>query len=128
MKHRYDYPVRDSYGSGLYRRRVQLIGTLNQGVTGNQRIAGGQVFAQMGDPYHGMRCTLTHDGHVVTDIRADLPRTPLSTCPGAAEPIKKLIGIALDLPLRDISRHGNPRGNCTHLFDLTLGPGRQRYG
>jgi hypothetical protein len=101
-------PLRADYGSGRYRRRIRLEGSP------------GQVRAAIEDSYHGMRCTVYHDGRIITNIEADLPRIPLSTCGGAAEPIKTLIGLPLDMPLRDISRHGNPRRNCTHLFDLTL--------
>lgn len=105
---RVGYPLDPDYANILYRRRVRLVGSP------------GRVDAGVEDCYHGMRCTVIHDGHTVTDLYGDLPRTPLTTCVGAAAQIAELIGTPIDLPPRDISRNAEPSRNCTHLFDLAL--------
>jgi hypothetical protein len=101
-------PLRADYGSGAFRRRIRLCATP------------GAVRAEMEDMYHGICCTLRHDGEVITDISADFPRIQLSTCGGAGAPIKALIGQALDTPADALGRHAKPRRNCTHLLDIAL--------
>ncbi len=109
LAERYNYlPINSDYGTGLFRRGVRLTGRP------------GEVFAEVEDPYHGMRCTLRHDGERITDIVGEVVRAPFTTCPEASAPIKKLIGLELALSARDSPRRGDPRGNCTHLFDLAL--------
>ena len=67
------------YGSGVYRRRIRL--------TGGE----GHVLAEMEDDPHAMVCRVSHDGARVTAIEVDFRHYPLTTCPGAATPLRELI-------------------------------------
>jgi hypothetical protein len=96
------------YGNGIFRRRIRLAGS------------NGMVLAELEDTNHGFRSRVFHDGERVTDIQAGALRIPLSTCGGATEPIKQLIGTAIDTPAKTITTRVDPRANCTHLYDLTL--------
>ena len=103
-----NYPPNLNYGSGIFRRRIRLIGEP------------GKVTAELEDCNHGFRSTLLHDGKQVLDVQAQALRVPLTTCGGAIEPIKALAGISIDSPNRSINNTVNPRANCTHLYDLSL--------
>lgn len=96
-----------AYGTGIFRRRIRLVGTKRR------------VSAGLEDNYHAMHCRIEHDGSVVTSVEASLTRIPMTTCPGAKEPIRALIGQPLTTHLPAIYRRNSPRLNCTHLFDLT---------
>jgi len=96
------------YGAGLYRRRIRLAR------------AAGQVGAELEDDCHGFRLRLEHDGRRVTAISGEALRVPLNTCGGALKPLQALVGLALETPVAEIVAAVPPRGNCTHLFDLSL--------
>jgi hypothetical protein len=96
-----------NYGNGIFRRRIRLENTP------------GCVIAELEDCNHGFRSRVYHDGKTVTDIVAETPRIPLTTCPGAVEPIRALAGMAIGSDIETINRNGQPKANCTHLFDLT---------
>lgn len=96
------------YGSGLYRRRIRL----------TRR--DGHVDAALEDDCHGFRLRLEHDGCRVTAVTGEALRVPLNTCAGAFKPLQGLVGVALDAPVASIIASVPPRGNCTHLFDLSL--------
>lgn len=101
------FRIDPSYGYGVYRRRIRLVGSA------------GRVSAGLEDTHHAMASIVTHDDRVVTDVIASLTRIPMSTCPGASEPIRSLIGTPLSTDLSAVRRNALPRLNCTHLFDLT---------
>ena len=103
-----DYPVNPTYGQGRYRRRIRL------------STNGNTVHGELEDTNHAFRCAIIHDGHHVTDIHSDVLRIPLTTCPGASEPIRKLIGLPLCDDIQNLIPHIDVSGNCTHLLDLTL--------
>jgi hypothetical protein len=100
------YPRNLLYGTGACRRRIQL------------RNNGLQVVASLDDTFHEMTCLLTHDGRAVTDVSAETIRIPTSECPGAATVLRELIGVPLDVDMRELYGGGRPRRHCTHLFDL----------
>lgn len=101
-------PPRADYGRGVFRRRIRLSGSP------------GAVRAELEDIYHGLCCTVRHDGRVITDISPEYPRIPLTTCNGAGAPLRALIGQPLDTPPEVLNRSAEPRRNCTHLLDITL--------
>lgn len=112
------FPENPHFGSGIYRRRIRLI---------NSRLAEprscgatSKVEAELEDTNHAFKCTLFHDQQKITDIQTQSLRIPIDSCPGAAEPIKQLIGLDLDCPQKTIIKTANPKFNCTHLYDLTL--------
>lgn len=84
------------------------------------QVGEGVVIAGVEDDYHHFRVTLRHDGKVVTAIAGEPLRVPWTQCPGATEPLKKLIGqpLGTDAWRRDaaLDRHHH----CTHLLELSL--------
>lgn len=102
------FPLNPNFGNGVFRRRIRLQGKP------------GQVIAELEDGYHGFRSVVSHNGEVVTDVKGQALRAPLTTCGGAIEPIKAMIGLPLSAPSLTIKRDVNPRANCTHLYDLTV--------
>ncbi|MBQ0760629.1 DUF2889 domain-containing protein [Zhongshania sp.] len=103
-----DYPENPNYGQGRYRRRIRLSRN------------GNTVHGELEDTNHAFRCAVSHDGHIVTDIQSEVLRIPFDTCPGAAEPIRKLIGLPLCDDVQELIPHTDASGNCTHLLDLVL--------
>lgn len=87
------------------------------------------------DHFHHFGVTIKHRGGVVTDVRMAWPRHPWVTCPGAAAPLRDLIGKPLVERASDIGRLVEMRRQCTHAFDLAgltlaqaaLGRERLRY-
>ncbi len=72
----------------------------------------------MEDDFHHFGVTVVHDGGVVVDVRAMAVRYPWTTCPGATEPLKALVGKPLVSRSSDIGGLIDMRVQCTHLFDL----------
>ncbi|WP_320838671.1 DUF2889 domain-containing protein [Zhongshania sp.] len=103
-----DYPKNPDYGHGRYRRRIRLTSEP------------GQVHGELEDTNHGFRCTIFHDGEKVTDIQSEVLRIPFDTCPGAVEPLRKLIGLALCDDIQTLIPLTDSSSNCTHLLDLAL--------
>jgi hypothetical protein len=97
-----------SFGQGALRRRVRLIAE------------GNEVRAGVEDAYHSFRLTLRHDGQRIVDILPRFERVPLTTCPSAEEPLRRLIGTPLETGWRELAIQENPRTHCTHLFDLAV--------
>ncbi len=96
------------YGEGVFRRRIRLVSSADT------------VVGELEDCAHGFRTTLVHDDQRVTEVLGEAIRYPMTTCPGAVEPLQALRGTPLTMSAGDINKHGNPFGNCTHLYDLTI--------
>jgi hypothetical protein len=79
---------------------------------------GETVVAWLEDDFHHFGVTLVHDGNTVREVRAATLRYPWSSCPGAAAPLRSLIGQALIHRASDVGRLLEMRLQCTHLFDL----------
>jgi hypothetical protein len=95
-----------NYGSGVFRRQVRL------------RCHAGEVHAGLEDMSHCLHIRLQHDGVRVTAIDSYIDRIPLSTCPGAAVPLRRFVGMHLEIERRALRTEIPPRANCTHLYDL----------
>jgi hypothetical protein len=100
-------PLDPAYGSGCYRRLIRL-----------RTLDAGCVDAALEDDPHAFTLVLEHDGALVTAVHAHAERFPLTTCPGAVEPLRALAGAPLSTATLELKRHADPRHNCTHLFDL----------
>lgn len=96
------------YGDGCYRRRIHLSSQ------------NGCLLGELEDDCHGFKIRLDHDGGAITAISAETLRIPMSTCPGAIEPLQQLVGLELATPAKRIVTQVPPRQNCTHLYDLAL--------
>ena len=103
-----DYPPNPDYGRGVFRRRIRLTGSA------------GKVFAALEDCSHGFTVTVHHDGVSVTDIQTAALRIPLTSCGGATEPIKRLVGAKLQDSSPELHLRADPRANCTHILDLSV--------
>ena len=89
-----------------YRRRITLT-TPGAGV----------VVSSLVDDFHHFVVTLRHDGERVTEVEAESRRWPWSTCPGAAEPLRRLAGMPLGHRFTGAASWTDPKQNCTHQFD-----------
>jgi hypothetical protein len=92
---------------GSYRRRIRTVITDD-----------GVVDAGLEDDFHFFTVTLRHDGEHVTAMEGGARRWPWSTCPDAAGPLRSLEGMPLSRRCLAVGDHGDPRLNCTHMFDL----------
>lgn len=108
------YPLNPHYGTGVYRRRIKLVASVNDSADG------GSVVGELEDCNHGFRVTVHHQHQVVTDIIGEALRIPMNTCGGAIEPVKALIGCKIDETPLQLNITANPTANCTHLLDLTV--------
>lgn len=70
------------------------------------------------DDFHRFRVTLRHDGSRIQEITGEALRSPWTTCPDAADPLRELEGSELSTLVTAASEVSDPRANCTHLFDL----------
>jgi hypothetical protein len=89
-----------------YRRRIVV-----------QATAPGVVVTDLEDDFHRFVVTLRHDGARVESVHAESHRWPWSTCPGAADPLRKLAGMPLSARFTAAGRWTDPKQNCTHQFD-----------
>jgi Protein of unknown function (DUF2889) len=99
--------VSGPYRSGSYRRRLRVVAS-----------APGVVEGGLEDDFHYFQVTLTHDGAQVVTMEASSRRWPWTTCPGAAEPLRALVGMPLSPRCLAVGDWTDPKANCTHMFDL----------
>jgi len=91
--------------------------------------------AELEDEFHRFGADIVHDGVAVTAVNGRSIRYPWTTCPGAATPLKQLVGMPLSRAPDAVYRHTNGRFQCTHLFETAAlaiaqakrGPGRRLY-
>ncbi len=89
-----------------YRRRIR-VHTAEPGV----------VVSELEDDFHHFVVTLTHDGKHVLSCENTSRRWPWSTCPDAAEPLRRLAGMPLSRRFTAAGTWTDPKQNCTHQFD-----------
>jgi DUF2889 family protein len=89
-----------------YRRRIRA-----------RTVAPGVVLAELEDDFHHFAVTLRHDGERVVSCENVSRRWPWSTCPDAAEPLRRLAGMPLTRRFTAAGRWTDPKQNCTHQFD-----------
>jgi hypothetical protein len=89
-----------------YRRRIRL-STPEPGL----------VVSQLEDDFHFFVVSLRHDGSHISSVEAVSHRWPWSTCPSAAEPLRKLAGMPLSRRFTGAGQWTDPKQNCTHQFD-----------
>ena len=93
-------------GADAYRRRIRLTTAAN-----------GAVTSVLEDDFHHFVVTLAHDGERVTTVGCEAVRWPWSTCPGAAEPLRRLEGMSLSDRFTAAGVWTDPKQCCTHQFD-----------
>lgn len=76
------------------------------------------VVGWLEDEFHHFGITLVHDGEHIRDVRIAAPRPPWTTCSGAGEPLRQLVGRPLVARSSDVAAFADVRMQCTHLFDL----------
>jgi hypothetical protein len=89
-----------------YRRRIRVVS-----------VEPGVVTSDLQDDFHHFVITLRHDGERIVSVDAESLRWPWSTCPGAAEPLRRLAGMPLEPRFTAAGRWTDPKQNCTHQFD-----------
>ena len=95
-----------SYGTNICRRAVRLTNV------------DGATIGELEDSVHAIRCRVEHDGERITAIDADFVRQPMTTCGGAMDQLKSLVGTPLSTPLSEFYADGRARMHCTHGYDL----------
>ena len=95
-----------AYGSGVYRRLIKFIP------------GDGLVVATVNDTHHSLWLTLDHHAGRIVDVEGRLERYPATSCGGAGEGLRALIGTSLEPTAQDISSRLPVTANCTHLGDL----------
>src|SRR3954468_5849146 len=89
-----------------YRRRIRV-----------RAVSPGVVVSELEDDFHHFVVELRHDGEHVLSCENTSLRWPWSTCPDAAEPLRKLEGMPLARRFTAAGRWTDPKQNCTHQFD-----------
>lgn len=89
-----------------YRRRIRITA-----------VETAVVVTEMEDDFHHFVITLRHDGRRVESVHSESIRWPWSTCPGAADPLRKLAMMPLSRRFTAAGRFTDPKQNCTHQFD-----------
>lgn len=89
-----------------YRRRIRV-----------ETLEPGLVRCDLQDDFHHFLITLRHDGGVIESVDAESIRWPWSTCPSAAEPLRRLASMPLERRFTAAGRFTDPKQNCTHQFD-----------
>jgi hypothetical protein len=100
-------PVPDfDLDANSYRRRIR-VRTTEPGV----------VVSELEDDFHHFVVTLRHDGEHVVSCENTSLRWPWATCPDAAVPLRKLVGMPLAPRFTAAGAWTDPKRNCTHQFD-----------
>ncbi len=73
--------------------------------------------AELEDEFHRFSADIEHDGRIVTAVNGHSIRYPWTTCPGATAPLKRLVGMQLNVAPDAVYRHTDGRFQCTHLFE-----------
>lgn len=92
---------------GAFRRRIRVV------IDAPGSVAGG-----LEDDFHYFQVQVRHDAGQVTAMEASSRRWPWTTCPGAAEPLRALVGMPVSPRCLAVGDWTDPRQNCTHMFDL----------
>lgn len=92
---------------GTYRRQIDL-----------RAWDGRTVVGWLEDESHHFGLTLEHDGVRIVDVRIAAVRIPWTTCAGAGEPLRGLVGQPLMERCAAIGTLIAMDRQCTHLFDL----------
>lgn len=100
------FPANPAYGTGVFRRAVRLTNRP------------GEVFGELEDTMHALRCTIRHNNERIVAVIPEFTRLPMDTCFGAGLPLQALVGLPLATPQSWFYAEGRPRQNCTHLYDL----------
>ncbi len=93
-------------GADAYRRRIRV-----------RTVEPGVVVSELEDDFHHFVVELRHDGEKVLSCSNTSLRWPWSTCPDAAEPLRKLAGMPLSRRFTAAGSWTDPKENCTHQFD-----------
>ena len=96
---------------------------------------GGEVRGELADDFHHFAVRVVHDGERAVAVEGEDVRVPWTTCPGAIEPLRRMVGAPVSDRILEVFKHTRPREQCTHLHDLAClalthaarGESRRRY-
>jgi hypothetical protein len=91
---------------GIFRRGITL------------ESSGGEVRGELADDFHHFAVRVVHDGERAIEVEGEDVRVPWTTCPGAIEPLRRMVGAPVSDRILDVFKHTRPREQCTHLHDL----------
>ena len=91
---------------GIFRRSIRL------------ESRGGEVCGELADDFHHFAVRLRHDGERAVEVEGEDVRVPWTTCSGATEPLRRMVGAPVCDRILDVFKHTRPREQCTHLHDL----------
>ena len=91
----------------IFRRRIEI-----------NSVSGNEIRASLEDDFHHFRVGLNYLNGTVTRVQGFGDRYPYSACPAAADPLKSLEGMSLTEIAHSVTRHTDPRHQCTHMLDL----------
>ncbi|PXF30954.1 hypothetical protein WH50_12605 [Pokkaliibacter plantistimulans] len=77
-----------------------------------------ETTAWLEDDFHHFGVSVHHQDGIVTDVQATAVRVPWTTCSGATEKLRELIGQPLVSRATDVGKYLKRRYQCVHLFDL----------
>ena len=98
----------ENYGKGVFRRHIHIT-----------PISRTRMKGYLEDEPHAFSIEMEHDNSTITSLQATWERHPTSTCPGAIEKLKELIGAPLSSNPLVMREFANAKSHCTHFFDLT---------
>ena len=91
---------------GIFRRAIVL------------ESSAGEVRGELADDFHHFTVRVLHDGERAVAVHGKDVRVPWTTCPGAIEPLRRMVGAPVSERILDVFKHTRPREQCTHLHDL----------
>jgi hypothetical protein len=103
-----NFPLNPDYGTGSTIRRVSL------------RTQSDRVDGHLLDNFHEMRCSIVHDGTIVTAVAGQSIRIPTTACPGAVGQLQSLVGRSISTPRRDFYAGGIALGRPNHPHYLVI--------
>jgi hypothetical protein len=103
-----NYKINPEYGKGVFRRRIRLERHINH------------VHGALEDSHHGFQVRVFFEDNRVTEIKPQFMRVPFTSCDSADQPLRNLLGAAIDSNMTELVAIAQPLNNCTHLLDLTL--------
>jgi hypothetical protein len=97
-----------------FRRRIAIAGDYAAGDSAGLA----RVRAALEDDFHHFRVEIRCRAGTIDGVDGHALRYPYTMCPNAAQPLRRLIGMALSSLANSVTRHTDATEQCTHMFEL----------